>query len=344
MEFATPSVEEWKRLFELAEKFKNLESWYWMGYGDVFGVQDPNTGTICYFNVIAFEMENSELYGLAVYVGEDGLFSLLEMLDEVHDDEEQFFYNDLIVIQFVDRNILTKEDLEIIKKVGLKFRGKNNWISFKRCIPGYLPRTLNKEEVNLLNSVLEQAIDVCLMFKENPNLKSMDKVLVRTCKKEDSKITWKDEWVSLDYPEEELIVYDISDIFEKGINEIKPKKTLDEWAIDFFFLPNPVRDEESGEIYFPYLGVVMNNIIKAGVNLEMFKYSRLNRLTYPQELFINTVGITQSLPRSIVVRNEDIYNALVDITQPLEIELKIVDRIDIIEDFKNSVRESAFEE
>ncbi|MGC8970684.1 MAG: DUF7309 domain-containing protein [bacterium] len=344
MELLAPSVEEWKRLFELVEKFKNLESWYWMGYGDVFGVQDPNTGTICYFNVIAFEMEDSEVYGLAVYIGKDGLSSLLEMLDEVHDDEEQFFYNDLIIIQFVDRKILTKEDLEIIKKVGLKFRGKNNWILFRRCIPGYIPRMLNKEEVNLLNSVLDQAIDVCLMFKENPNLKSMDKVLIRTCKKEDSKVIWEDEQVSLDYPDEELIVYDTNEIIEKGINEIKPKKTLDEWAIDFFFLPNPVQDEESGDIYFPYLGIVMNNIMKTGINLEMFKYSRENRLIYPQELFINTVSMTQSLPRSIVVKNDSIYNALLDITQPLGIELRIMDRIDIIEDFKNSVRESASEE
>ncbi|MBC7319541.1 hypothetical protein H5T89_02750 [bacterium] len=341
MGITTPSIEEWRQLFDLAIKFKETKSWEWMDYINVFGVQDPNTGEICYFNVVDVSGEEGNLYALALYPGDEGLISLLEILDERRPEDEQFYFSDIIVVQFSDRGFLSREDLEIIKKLGLKFRGKGNWISFKRMLPGYLPRIINKEEANLLLATLEQAIDICLMFRDNPELKVKDETLIRTSKKEGPNIIWEDKWVELDYPPEELSVYDPKEVIENGINAIKPQRSLEEWAIDFLFLPNPVRDdEESEEIYFPYFGIVMNNITKAGINFGMYKYSREDRLTYPVELFLNTVEITDRLPRSIVVRDEDVYNVLLEIVKPLKIALKLVEKIEPAEEFKRLIKGS----
>jgi hypothetical protein len=344
MEALAPSIEEWRRLFELVEKFKEMRSWEWMDFMDVFGVQDPDTGKICYFNIISATGEEGNVYGIGVYVGDEGLASLLDIIDGRYDEDEQFYHNDFIMIQITPKEFLEDRELEIIKKLGIKFRGKNDWVSFRRWTPGYLPRPINKEEAKILLSTLEQAMEICLMFKERPRLKQKGKTLIRKCKKEDSNIIWEDKWTTLDYPEEELPVYDLKDYIEKGINEINPTKSLEEWAIDFFFLPGLVKDEEGEEPYFPYAGVVVNNTMKFGINLQLFKYSRENRMMYAQDLFINSVDMTHTLPRRILVRDEDVYDALIDIACLLKIELEMVDRIDLIEDLKESIRESESKE
>lgn len=339
MEMITPSIEEWRKLFDLAIRFKEIKSWEWMDYTNIFGVQDPNTGTICYFNVADILGEDGKFYALALYPGDSGLISLLDILGERRDVEEQFYFSDIIVVQFSDRKFLSREDLEIIKTVGLKFRGRGEWISFKRMIPGRLPRTINKEEANLLLSTLEQAIEICLMFKDKPELKDRDEALIRTSKKTDLTIVWKDTWFELGYPEEELTIYNPSEVIETVKNIIKPQKSLEEWAIDFIFLPNPVKDDdESEEIYFPYLGVVMSNVTKAGINLEMYKYSREERLTYPVELLVNTIEMTNRLPRSVVVRDIDAYDVLLEITKALKVELRLVEKIEPVEEFKDLLK------
>lgn len=335
----TPSIEEWRKLFDLAIRFREIKSWEWMDYTNIFGIQDPSTGKICYFNIADILGEDGKFYALALYPGDSGLISLLDILEERRGEEEQFYFSDIIVVQFSDRKFLSKEDLEIIKTLGLKFRGKGEWISFKRVLPGRLPRIINREEANLLLSTLEQAIDICLMFRDKPELKDRDETLIRTSKKIDSIVTWEDTWTELDYPEEELSIYNPSEVIETIKNAIKPQKSLEEWAIDFLFLPNPVKDdEESEDIYFPYLGVVMNNITRVGINLEMYKYSREERLTYPVELFVNTVEVTDRLPKSIVVKDEDIYNVLLEIVRALKIELKLVENIEPIEEFKELIK------
>lgn len=342
MGITTPSTEEWRRLFDLAIRFREIKSWEWMDYTDVFGVQDPNTGEFCYFNVVnVLGRGNGEFYALALYPGDSGLASLLETFNERYPEDEQFYFSDIIIVQFSDRMFLSEEDIEIIKKLGLKFRGKGNWISFKRVLPGRLPRTISREEAGLLLGTLEQAIDICLMFRDNPELKAKNKTLtlIRTSKKEGPNVTWEDKWVELEYPTEELNIYIPEEVIENGINVINPQRSLEEWAIDFLFLPNPVRDDEDPEdIYFPYFGIVMDNRRKAGINFGMYKYFREDRLTYPVELFINTVEIKERLPRSIVVKDEDVYNALLEIVTPLKIELKLVENIESTEEFKRSIK------
>ncbi|MCX7795115.1 MAG: hypothetical protein N2380_01125 [bacterium] len=345
MEFIAPSTEEWRKLFDLAMEFKEIKSWEWMSPMNIFGVQDPNTGKTCYFNVITFLEEDVNLYTLALYPGDSGLISLLDILSERHNEEEQFYFNDIIVVQFSDRKFLTKEDLEIIKSLGLKFRGKSEWISFKRMLPGRLPRIINKEEANLLLSTLEQVIDICLMFRDKPELSERDETLVRTSEKVGSNINWKDTWVELEYPVEELTIYNTSEIIETIKNFIRPQRTLEEWAIDFLFLSSPVKDDEnSEEAYFPYFGLLINNVTGLGINFGVYKYSSEERLTYPVELFINTVEMTKRLPKSIFVRDIDIYNILSEIARPLNIEINLVEEIEQIENFKETIRRSSEED
>ncbi|MCM8775585.1 MAG: hypothetical protein NC930_04445 [Candidatus Omnitrophica bacterium] len=133
-----PSIEQWRMLYEEAQKFKDLAPWTWMWDSDVFGIQDPVTQEMGYGCVMG---RNKEHYGMAVYLGAEGLESYLQVQcgQAQRDPEEAVHLMKCLMVSFEDRCFMDPEDLEMIKVLGLKFRGENAWPKFRSYQPGYYP-------------------------------------------------------------------------------------------------------------------------------------------------------------------------------------------------------------
>lgn len=337
----SPSLEDWRKLFNLILEFKSIKSWEWMEDTTIFGVQSPKTKEICYCVVLGKERD---FYGLGIYIGDKGLTSLLEMLDMRYTEEEQFYRNDLIMINFTDREYLSRSELNLIKKLGLKFRGPNNWVSIRRYIPGFFPCSINKEEAELLLSILGEITNVCLRFKEDPKLMASDRHLIRMVKGEGKDISWEDSWVELDYPEEMISSYDPKVIFNDVIDISKLKKTANEWFIDLFFLPVLISEEEDRSNCYFYIGFVLNVKTGALIGLKAFKYEREHRYTYPQELFLDAITSTKSLPNAILVRDLDVYDALAGFVSKVKVGLKMAEDTESLDEIRRFVIESMTKE
>ncbi len=83
---AKPDHEQWKQLYGLAFKFKQIAPWEWMTDDLIFGVQNPKTGKIGYCCVIG---NLGEVFGLIVYKGTKGL-TCYSKLYEAETPREQF--------------------------------------------------------------------------------------------------------------------------------------------------------------------------------------------------------------------------------------------------------------
>ncbi len=59
----SPSLKEWKNLYEAAIEFKKVECWNWMQDSDIFGVKNPATGEIGYCCILG---RLGDYFGLAV--------------------------------------------------------------------------------------------------------------------------------------------------------------------------------------------------------------------------------------------------------------------------------------
>jgi len=104
----------------------------------------------------------------------------------------------MLQASFENRNELHKKDREIIKSLGLKFRGRYAWPMFRSYRPGYFPWFLTSEEARFLTWRLEQGLEMALRFRDDPSiLEPPDKgsYLVRVPRKEGDAIIWEDQWV-----------------------------------------------------------------------------------------------------------------------------------------------------
>ncbi|MGA9347192.1 MAG: hypothetical protein WBW48_00105 [Anaerolineae bacterium] len=140
MKETAPTTADWQALYQAALEFKEIEAWTWMYDSDVFGVQNPVSGEIGYCCIMG---ALGEMFALAVYLGSEGLESYMRIASEPPLDPSEAFEELLLqkclMASFANREELAKEDYQVIKRLGLKFRGRIAWPLFRSYRPAYHP-------------------------------------------------------------------------------------------------------------------------------------------------------------------------------------------------------------
>ncbi|MCL6601054.1 MAG: hypothetical protein K6T81_20315, partial [Alicyclobacillus macrosporangiidus] len=173
--------------------FRKLAPWEWMYDDDLFTVVNPETGVTGYCVVMG---ALGEFFGLGVYRGEAGWRSLQTMRNE-EGREETLYAQHALIASFESSQDVDKRDREIIKQLGLHFRGKTAWPLFRSYVPGYLPWYLTGEEARFLTVALEQAADVAKRLRDDSDLLvSRDPGTVFT-RRQAPDGSWTDEWTSV---------------------------------------------------------------------------------------------------------------------------------------------------
>jgi len=331
MRSSSPSLDEWKRLYDVALRFKQIKSWNWMYDSDLFGVQNPETGETGYCCVLG---HLGEVFGLSVYLGTEGLRGLLDMQSGViapHNPETMHAQKCLMTL-FTDRQDLQKPDREIIKKLGLKFRGSNEWPLFRSCEPGYHPWYLTRDEVRFLTLVTEQACEVCLRYKEDNDLldpRGEGLYLVRIPVKQEGNIVWTDQWLK-----PAPVVKEKPGILH--INELQLARTKTKavrrdtvWELDFHYSPFSVQDSRGQRPYYPYMCICVDRPSELIVNVNLFKHN-----DYRQNILENMLHVfeeTETLPVSLWVKREEVHKLFKPVAGKLGIKLKLVPNLRLLE-------------
>ncbi|WP_409342849.1 DUF6930 domain-containing protein [Paenibacillus sp. MBLB4367] len=255
--------EEWRRLFDAAIAFKKLGCWEWMSNDDYFAVTDPETGETGYCVILgAGGME----FGLNVYFGEKAGLFLRETFDimdgQLSDDRDELLFNTkAISLSLEDRGNLDQADLSIIRELGYKFRGANEWPQFRSYEPGLIAWTLNGPQVRFLTAALEQTIEVGERFRENNELYSehddtengiREKRLHRVPQVMENGVVWRDEWLPWHAEGDYIEPYTYPD--ELRLRQLKKnlKKSNEIWESDFDFAPIAI-GEKGARGYYPRL-------------------------------------------------------------------------------------------
>ena len=199
-----PTLEEWTSLYTAAGALKSLAPWTWMGDDEVFGVKDPESGSIGYCSVMG---NLGEHLALGVALGTAGLAGL-ESVRHVKkpDIAELLFSQTMLQVSFENRAELEREDLEVTKQLGFRFRGPKAWFLFRSYRPGYLPWFLTGAEARFLTVAIEQAHIVAQTLREEPDaLEPLcpGTYLVRVHEPGGDESVWCDEWLEPSLPLDE---------------------------------------------------------------------------------------------------------------------------------------------
>jgi len=246
-----PSMEEWRDLYAAAAEFNALGCWEWMYDSDLFGVRDPETGTIGYCCVLG---NLGELSGLMVYEGAEGLASYRRVMATGESDLGVAVEQKCLALSFVSREDLDKADRAVIKALNLRFRGAMAWPQFRCHESGYVPCALDAGQARFLTAALCQTIEVAPRFNADPSLFAgleLNEFLLREQVQTSDGANWKD---TVFRPEP----YTFPPLEDAGCDEVRMRRLRQTAAgcqaifeVDVFYFLNPIQEGKNDRAYIP---------------------------------------------------------------------------------------------
>jgi hypothetical protein len=140
-------IEEWKELYDVATKIQQIKPWDFLWDMDLIGIQEGNEEDTVFYSILG---RGGECYGIAVYEGYEAFnkYLMLTMKERLNLSAEYVMFNqENLVCYLGNRDELTDKQRSIIKELGYKYRGKNQWMYFLSYEPGFYPFNLNQDEV-----------------------------------------------------------------------------------------------------------------------------------------------------------------------------------------------------
>jgi hypothetical protein len=230
---------------------------------------------------------------------------------------------------FENREDMDKDDIRLIKRLNLNFRGRNAWPMFKRYRPGYFPWHLVREEVLFLTDALGQAMEVCRQLLENDDILTPAEeglYLVRVPVIEDGKTIWKDEWKKPGSVGK--TPFTVEPLDELRVQRLKKaaKPTGAVWEIDFFYSPTPISEGERP--YYPYAIMIADH--DTGFIYDVYLSQHSGHEKEFIEHLLSCMENTRQLPKEIMVRKDEVARLFESCAASLEIKLSVVKRLEAV--------------
>lgn len=331
MDKNSPTEKEWRELYAVTDRIKEAAPWEGLDETDLFAVENPETGEVGFVSVMGTLGEH---YAVAVYLGVEGLYGFWDMQDAgPYLTPEMVLGTPQLQASFEDRNTLHQKDRDVIKKLGLKYRGRNAWPQFQSFGPGLVPWYLTGAEARFLTHALEQTLVVVARLDDEPALLDTDddeSYLFRVPTSEDGKWVWHDEIRPAPPPgSREVPLYMDRQALE-FLEKLPPTKgTLD---LDFFWAPTPVLDEGERP-YYPYMlliidpdsGMILGNETMIAVPSFEEMWGRM-----PMKV-AQTLARLQLRPGTIRTPSESVEQFLGPLADYLNIKLQVEDDLSELE-------------
>ncbi len=160
-------LELWRELYDAAVRFQLLAPWRWMDDDHRLGIDNQNG-----LRLLCVMGKLGEVFGLAGYRGSGGANFLLRLLrgEFPSDAPEAGYYQDALLVDFVPRQELRKQDRAILDQLqfqpaAIRPRLFPKFFSYK---PGYLPWFLEEGEARQVLDDLEKVTRFAELVRAQP--------------------------------------------------------------------------------------------------------------------------------------------------------------------------------
>jgi hypothetical protein len=332
-----PTLEEWKNLYDTVVMYKELACWRWMDDSMVFGVQNPEDGETGYCCVIG---QLGEVMGLLVYLGNEGIsiYNRMQSGELSAASEDIHTAQKCLSLTFDDRSMLDKSDLGVIKSLGLKFRGRQAWPSFRSHEPAFTPWYLTGGQARFLNLALAHTMDMAERLYDDPSLLKeglRGSYLVKVPENIEGTLLWQDHWLTPEPFRAEEPAVAIDEMRLKRISKAS-KRSDHAWEVDFFCTPFTVL--EGPRPFYPYMALYV--VSRLGYVLNFCLAPPTDSADQFQENFLGFLENTGQLPKTIVVRSDSVFRFFKPFADQLGFGLKKMKRLKALDEAKTSFIEA----
>ncbi|MCX5999052.1 MAG: hypothetical protein NTU41_05510 [Chloroflexi bacterium] len=317
-----PGKTDWAELYQAATEFRQAAPWTWMRNEDLFAVENPADGQAGYCSILGMGKEE---YGLGMFLGEDGLRSYLNLVsgEESPEWEDQAMIPKLTML-LADRADLQKKDIDVIRSLGLRFRGRNAWLLFRSQKPGYAPWFLDKEEAVFLTAAIQQALVVAGQVRDRRvdlSQKEAEGEVLTCCYRHGH---WLQEWRRR--PGEShgsaasLETADVVNEARLRLLRGAKKQTSQSWEFDIFLMPLHITPPSSTP-YYPLCFLLMDK--RSGFIIGTETTDPWLSTSEKQEKVIESLEKAKLLPRSIWVKSDRIAGIVKPVAKSLGIDVRV---------------------
>ena len=145
----------WLGLYEAAKTIRTLRPWEGLCDTDLVNLT-LSDGQEAYFSVLG---NRRELFGINLYLGEKGIRSLKRIANSWKPDADPnpgIFRQECLSFYLGSKEEVPEEERDRIRLLGLRFRGKNGWIYFRKYREYYVPGALEEGDAAILREGLEK--------------------------------------------------------------------------------------------------------------------------------------------------------------------------------------------
>jgi hypothetical protein len=304
-----------KKLYGLMGRVKELKPWEKLWDTEQILIELPGRAEPVLCSVIG---RGGESFGILVYPGFESILSFLRMADEESDNPFVVLgYQDCIICQLGRRDELFPEERERLKELGISFRGKHDWVYFRRVKPGRQPWHITGGDADLLIEVLDRFIDAYSAFAGGGLAVDFDddEILVHRYSEKDGKwITRAGELPPIPIRINEFRV-------ESGeVEPLRLKKQLKTTAeIEILYFPQPLGEKREGAPVLMRIGIIMNN--KTGIVLDQcFVNAGEDGDRRMFDMFVNFI-VNHGRPETVMVRDKFAAAAIKDLCGKIGVKL-----------------------
>ena len=292
-----PTTEHWRGLHMSFREFCLAAPWQWLDDTDPLAIEHPSGEYTGYCTVLGSAAQE---YGLAVFVGDEGLSGYMALMTDEVDPEsmDAFVRMNALSAVLADREDMDGRDRAIVRRLGLRYRGRGGWPLFRTTTPGFAPWHLDAEQAAFLTTAIRNVMDITSRMASgelvpysdaNPSL-----ILTRIFRNG----AWHDEWRPFKPPPPAPVpTYPDSE----RLRRLAQSKSMGQWVweLGIFHLPAPVQERRGTRPYLPTMALAVDR--DTGLILSTRVLGADPPMAERQGLLVEMLETSDMLPSEVVV-------------------------------------------
>lgn len=316
-------IEKWRKIYSFAQLIAACDPWELFAEENTFALVPKGTRNEHYFS---FLTESSGQCGIAIYPSGNAYVAAQCRLHGANPKREPLFdLQDAVILLWGDREDVSKGNYELIKALGLKFRGRGAWLHFQEYRVGYVPRQVQEQDLDRLSDDLGNLwMMVRAVCEENlkTNFDNREAVVRFYSEKDDLYYTGSfpvNLPKRINYPE--ITMQESADL-----QELRAKRCRGSIALDWSYLPASYR--EDGENIIPRLLLAVD--AKSGVIFETEMLSPADDPCASLFDMISHISWSYAKPSVIEICDAEIESYIADFCKQVGIRLVVKKQIKAI--------------